>query len=231
MTQKEIIRKVLQLLEVELESFAFKLKINQQGFFRRNGDATFFYYFLIYNELNIKTGERGFLLEPYADINISLIEEYYKEVTLNTELKNEWDFITIGNSIADLVANPDGINRKRNQRLNLLIFEERDIQPVVIELLKQFKQVALPYFLANNKIKRVDELLNVHPKEYSVHMYNDIFRFIKGLIAAKLNNNANFDNLMSIYNKLIIERDMPEYCMVELDRLKQILPTISVSGK
>lgn len=227
MTQKEVIRKIVNLLNPELETFNFKANLKEQGFIRRDENAVFFYFFLIYDRTNVKTGERGFLIEPHANINIPMIEKYYKEITLNSFLKTEWDFITIGNSIAELRANPDGIARKINLSLDLIVFEEEHIQSVVRELINQFKEVALPYFLANSTVKKVDELLNKHPREYSVHMINDLFRFVKGLIAAKLNNNPRLDELFALYSNLIVERDMAEDCIEEMERLKRLLPEIN----
>lgn len=226
MTQKEVIRKIIDSLSSEMNTYNFKAVPKEQGFMRKDSSAIYFYYFLVFNRTNIKTGAKGFQIEPYAEINIPEIEKYYKEITINTELKTEWDFISLGNSIANLIANPDGVNRKRNQSLDLFVFEEAHIKLVADELLKQFKRTALPYFLTNNSVKKVDELLNKQPREYSVHLYNDLFRVIKGLIAAKLNNNVEFEQLLHIYSSLIVERDMPKHCKEELDRLKSILPFI-----
>ena len=107
----------------------------------------FFYYFLIYNRTNIKTGVKGFLIEPYVEVNIPEIEEYYREITEKQELKTEWNFITLGNSVANFLTNPDGINRKRNQSLDLFVFNESDLISVTEQLFRQFKKFALPYFL------------------------------------------------------------------------------------
>ena len=89
-----------------------------------------------------------------------------------------------------------------------------------------FKEFALPYFLENNSIRRVDELFNSHPREYTVHMPNDLFRFAKGVIAAKLNGNPKVESLLKTYNTLIDERDMPDNCRIEMKRLEEILPEI-----
>ena len=226
MTQKETTRKLLNLLATELEPFNFRMNLKEQGFIRKDEQAIYFYYFLVYSMTNIKTGKKGFQIEPYADINIPQIESYYKKITVNNELKSDWHFITAGNSIANLRANPDGVNRKMNQSLDLFVFEEEHLRPLAIEIIKQFKQVALPYFLANNTVRKIDELLNKHPEEYNVNMVNDLFRFIKGLIAAKINNNPKFNELLSTYSHLIIDWNMPEDCIEEMERLKRLLPEI-----
>ncbi|MEC5145249.1 hypothetical protein [Chitinophaga sp. 212800010-3] len=226
MTKKEVIRSIIEFMEKEIGLYNFKPNFKEQGFIRRDKDAIFFYFFLIYDRTIIKTGEKGFQIEPQIYINLPEIEKYYKEITINTYLKTDWNFVTIGNSVANLIANPDGINRNRNQNLDLFIFEEKNIPYVSWELLKYFKDVAFPYFLTNNTAKKIDELLNSHPKEYSVHMYNDLYRFIKGAIAAKLGKNPKLDELVTTYSNLIIERDMPDDCKEEMERLKAILPMI-----
>lgn len=68
---------------------------------------------LIYNRTAIRSGVKGFLIEPYATIHISEIEEYHNELTTNEAYKKDWSHSTIGNSVANLLANPDGINRKK----------------------------------------------------------------------------------------------------------------------
>ncbi|MEC5145245.1 hypothetical protein [Chitinophaga sp. 212800010-3] len=227
MTKKEILNGILEFMEKGVRLYNFKPNFKEQGFFRKDENAIYFYFYLIYNTTNIKSGEKGFQIEPQIYINISSIEKYYKEITINSYLKTDWNFVTIGNSVADLMANPDGINRNRNQSLDLFIFEKKNIPYVSWELLKYFKEVAFPYFLTNNTVKKIDELLNSHPKEYSVHMYNDLFRFIKGVIAAKLAGNPALNQLVTTYSNLIIERDMPDNCKEEMERLKAVLPIIN----
>ncbi len=226
MTQKEVLQRIMEIAGAEMNAFDFKAEVKEQRFLRKDKSSFYFYTFLIYNRTNIKAGTKGFQIEPYATINIPEIEDYHKKITTNDELKKEWDSTTIGNSMANLLANPDGINKKRNQSLALYIFEEGHIKPAANELLKHFKKTALPYFLTNNTVKRVDELLNSHPMEYCVHMNNDLYRFIKGLIAAKLNKNSGFEKLLRIYDGLATERSMPDYCKEEMHRLKSILPVM-----
>jgi len=208
-----------------MKAYAFIPSSQKQGFIRKTDNAIFFYQLLIYNRTVIKTGAKGFLIEPYIWVNVKEIERYYREITLNTILKNESDFVTIGNSIANLLANPDGLYEKRNQSLNLHVFEEGHIPLVAAQLLKQFNEVALPYCLNNATISMIDKLVNIKPDDYKVHMRNDNYRILKGLIAAKLNNNPHLEELIKIYDKQIEERDMYN-CTEEMSRLKSILPVI-----
>ncbi|MCW3466430.1 hypothetical protein [Chitinophaga nivalis] len=227
MTQKKVLRDLIELLQPKLSPFNFKPNLKEQGFFRKDEHATYFYFFNIYNRTVIQTGEKGYLIEPNAKIGIQAIERYYKEITVNSYLTSEWNFTTLGNNIANLLANPDGINRQRNKSLDLLIFTETDLYEVATEIYNKFTNVAMPYFLMNNTISRVDELLNSYPKEYSVHLVNDLWRFIKGLIAAKLNNNPKLHQLIETYSNLLIERDMDPDCFQEMENLKKNLSKIT----
>jgi len=225
MTQKEVLRKIIDLLTSELQAFYFEPNYKEQGFVRKNNDTLFVYQFLIYNRTVLKTGAKGFLIEPYIWINVREIEKYYREITLNTIIKTDADFITIGNSIANLLANPDGLYAHKNKSLDLHVFDERHIPIVAAQLLKEFKEVALPYCLNNATVAMVDKLVNTKPNDYKVHMQNDNYRILKGIIAAKLNNNPHLDELIKIYDTQIIDRDMYN-ATEEMQRLKEILPII-----
>ncbi|MBX2921444.1 MAG: hypothetical protein KF746_04555 [Chitinophagaceae bacterium] len=229
MTQKEVLRKLIELLTNELKAFDFTPSYKDQGFIRKTNDAVFLYQFLIYNRTAIKTGAKGFLIEPFIWVNVKGIEKYYKEITLNTIIKNDTDFITIGNSIAGLLSNPDGLYKNRNRSLDLHVFEEKHIVYVAEQLLRQFKDVALPYCLNNATVAMVDKIINSKPEEYKVHTQNDNYRILKGIIAAKLNNNPHLNELVGIYDKQLIERDMLDETKEEMSRLKSILPMIGTN--
>lgn len=185
----------------------------------------FFIKLLIYNRTVLNTGAKGFLIEPYIWVGVKGIEKYYKKITINKELKTDVNFVTIGNSIANLLANPDGLYAHKNKSLDLNVFEERHIPIIAVQLLKQFKEVALPYCLNNATVTVVDKLINTKPNEYKVHTMNDNTRILKGIIAAKLNNNPHLDELIKIYDKQIVDRDMYN-ATEEMQLLKEILPTI-----
>ena len=159
-------------------------------------------------------------------MNVGEIEKYYKQVTLNTVLKAEIDFVTIGNSIAALLANTDGLYKNRNKSLDLLIFSERDIVVVADQLIRKFKQVALPYCLNNANVAAVDRFANNSPDDYKVNLSNDNYRIIKGIIAAKLNGNPLLSELIMVYDKQLSDRGMPDDTKKEMKKLVAMLPDI-----
>ena len=226
MTQKEVLRTVFNSISDDLRMFGFGPSFKYQGFIRKTESAIFFYQLLIYNRTSLRTGEKGFLVEPYIWIHIKAIEKYYREITTNTIIKEDIDFVTMGNSIAGLLANSDGLYKNRNRSLDLLIFSEKDILYVAEQLIARFKETALPYCLNNSNIASVDKFANTDPNEYKVHLSNDNYRIIKGLIAAKLNNNPRLQDLIDVYDRQLIERDMPDETKEEMSRLKKNLPEI-----
>jgi len=226
MTQKEILRKVISSMETELRLFDFVASFKDQGFIRNTEDSTFFFQLLIYNRTIIKTSVKGFLIEPFIWVNVKEVETYYKEITLNKYLQRDINFVTLGNSLADLLANSDGIYKTRNNSLDLLIFNDSDVYYVTEQLIKKFKEVALPYCLQNSSVAAVDTLANTRPQEYKVNLVNDNYRIVKGIIAAKLNGNPRLEDLIKIYNRQLVERNMPDDTKEEMRRLKEILPTM-----
>jgi hypothetical protein len=226
MTEKEITKKIFEHISPQIENFHFEPDLKNQWLVNKTSDTVCVYDIHFYEQTNIKTGSKGFLIEPYIWINVKAIEIFYKEVTINKELKTDTDFKTLGTRIAELIANPDGIHKKWNQSLNLFVFEEIHIKEVGKKLIEHFEKIVFPYYTNNANIKMVDHLLNKNPTEYCVHMSNDLLRFIKGLIAAKLNKNLKLEQLFKIYEGLIVARDMPSDCKEEMRRLKSILPMI-----
>ena len=225
MKKKEILRNLIDKLTDKLEAYDFQPSYKKQGFIKATSTTIFVFQFLIYDRTVIGSNAKGFLMEPYAWITLLEIEKYYKEITSNTQLKEDVDFITVGNSIANLLANPDGLYSHRNKSLDLHVFRESDIDLVSDNLFEIFKKVAVPYFANNASIQMIDKLVNSKPNEYKVHTQNDNYRILKGLIAAKLNGNPRLEELIQIYDKQILERDMYN-AVTEMEKLKLILPTI-----
>lgn len=226
MAKKDIIKNVFEQLQSHFDNTDFILDKKNQWYICKHAEAVYTYDIHFYDRTVIKTGNKGVLVEPHIWINVKEISMYYKEVTMNRELKKEADFKILGNSVAELLANPSGVHKKWNESLGLYIFEEKDIFPVSKQIIKQFEKVALPYFENNGNVKMVDKLVNEFPNKKTVHISNDNHRIIFGLIAAKLNNNPKLETLINIYDKMIEDLDMIKEVKEELERLKSILPFI-----
>lgn len=225
LTQKFLLRSLINVMAAEMKKYDFNPAFKEQGFIRKDTNATYLYQFLVFDRTELKSGRKLFLVEPLILINVNTIEKFYKRITINKFLKSDIDFITIGNSIAALKSNKNEVYEKLNSSLELFVLEESDIPKLAKILFKEFIEVAYPYCLKNGNVAMVDKLLNNNPDIHKVHVQNDNYRILKGLIAAKLNHNPAFEKILNSYEKQISNR--PEYFKTEWKNLNEILHEIS----
>ncbi len=101
---------------------------------------------------------------------------------------------------------------------------EEDIQEWM-KIAKDFYFLfALPFYERNNSIAEIDELLNDHPTEKVIYLDDLGWRIIKGLIAARLNNNPKYSELRNYYKSEVESKFqgyfMYEKCMKVIDFLE-----------
>jgi hypothetical protein len=65
----------------------------------------------------------------------------------------------------------------------------------------------------------LDHLLNQRPDEPCQYVYNQAHRFYKGLIAARLNHNPDFDELVDSYRQLLIRQTQNPHEQLHFERL------------
>lgn len=68
---------------------------------------------------------------------------------------------------------------------------------------KFYTEYAVPFFEKYNSVAAIDKLLNENPTEKVIYCYDMGWRIIKGLIAAKLNNNPKYNELRDYYFRFI----------------------------
>lgn len=64
---------------------------------------------------------------------------------------------------------------------------------------KFYEEYAVPFFEKYNTIDAIDKLVNTNPSERVIYCDDLGWRIIKGLIAAKLNNNPKYNELKDYY--------------------------------
>jgi hypothetical protein len=216
--EKFIFDKIVSKVKPHILEYGFSPSYGEQGFLKSTTNAWLNYQLLIYENHFTNGSNFSFRIEPYVWVGVKEIEKVYQKVTINAILKSNFDFVTIGNSVADLLVNEEVVYRKRNQTLNLICTNEEEIDRLSRSILSYFIDFANSYFNVNSSITRVDFLLNSQPNEYKVNARNDTYRIIKGLIAARLCENIELEKLLDIYRRQIIERDMYN-TKPEFDRL------------
>lgn len=77
-----------------------------------------------------------------------------------------------------------------------------------------YEEYAVPFFEKYNSVDSIDKLLNDNPTEKVIYLDDLGWRIIKGLIAAKLNNNPKYNELRDYY-KSEVESKFQGYFMYE----------------
>ncbi|WP_313581440.1 hypothetical protein [Chishuiella sp.] len=131
------------------------------------------------------------------------IEHIYKSVTTI----DGRPYLTLGNDFLILRNKKDDFDYKKNPTTYWLIENSNDLENFIFNFKSNFEEIILPYFNENSTIERVDYLLNSHPLKMSIHNYIYPLRANIGIIAAKLNNNQNFNDLIKIYEKELDEAE------------------------
>jgi len=65
----------------------------------------------------------------------------------------------------------------------------------------------------------LDRLLNEHVSRPCLYVYNQTHRCYKGLVAARLNHNSQFDDLIDSYRQLLIRQTQNPYEQLHFERL------------
>jgi hypothetical protein len=73
--KKSVLQIIFEKIATKIKMYDFISEPKEQSFVRRNVDTVFIYQLLISDRTNIKTGAKGFLIEPFVWINVKPIEE------------------------------------------------------------------------------------------------------------------------------------------------------------
>lgn len=91
-----------------------------------------------------------------------------------------------------------------------------------------YEEYAVPFFEKYNSVDAIDKLLNENPSEKVIYLDDLGWRIIKGLIAAKLNNNSKYNELRDYYRSEVESKFqgyfMYEKCMKTIDFLDNHSP-------
>lgn len=107
---------------------------------------------------------------------------------------------TIGNEIGKIVRNPNDLMRD-HQSMELIVKLEEDLPETIKQIKFLLKEVAIPYYNRFSSLKSLDSILNDRPEEITVHANAQYFRFVKGLIIAKLIGREDYHQLALLYDK------------------------------
>lgn len=176
----------MNAMEFEMNSYEFKKSFSKQWFTKDlNKDFQIAYSLCVFDRFSMTHREKGFTIEPYLDIINKPIENFYMKVTTRKLIKLG-DLRTIGNRVADIIANTNEEYNVRSKELNIFLLGEEDINNAANILINYFKTVALPYFEKNANWQALDRIFNSNISKSSVHVNVEADKGIRGLIVAKI---------------------------------------------
>lgn len=184
---------------------------NKQEFKRSHNNIIQIIRFLFHKK------ENKIYLKLEIIIKLLDIEHIYQSVT-NIDGR---PYLTIGNDFLILRNKEDDFDYKKKPTTYWLIETDKDVENIIINFEYNFNETILPYFNENSKIERVDYLLNSYPLKMSIHNYLYPLRANIGIIAAKLNNNPNYEKLIKEYIKEL--EDAEENYKNEFQKIIEIL--------
>jgi len=188
---KDVFNSIADEINLFLIKYNFVVNKNKQEFKYSHNNIVQIIRFLFH-----KKGDKIYLK---LEIIMKLldIENIYKSLS---EI-NERPYLTLGNDFLILRKKENDFDYKKEPTTYLLIETNEDIENIIINFKLNFREIILPYFNENSTIEKVDYLLNRYPLKMSIHNYLYPLRANIGIIAAKLNNNPNYNQLIDIYRK------------------------------
>ena len=197
---KEVSLRLTENLNPIFEEQGFQLKKSEKYHFIRKeeGNAHIF-------DLSFYNKSKGILIKPELRIKNKEIEDIYKA---NTEIKGR-PYKTLGNHLLEIARYIDHGEETGNTNAGQrwIVQNDEHLEKLISVIPDYLFEIMLPYFDSCSSVSKVDELLNKHPTELSVHHYLFPSRANVAIIAAKLNNNPNYTDLVDIYDERMKNSD------------------------
>ncbi|WP_080056504.1 hypothetical protein [Spirosoma aerolatum] len=105
------------------------------------------------------------------------------------------------------------------QKARYKIHSEADLSQVCSQIEDFFSAQGFDFLATAASLPTLDRLLNEYLDEPCRYVYNQTHRCYKGLIAARLNHNPNFDDLVDYYRHLLIHQTQNPYEQMHFERL------------
>lgn len=201
------------------QKYGFYYRKAQKEFVRKKDNVEQIFKLFIYKKND------HFTIDPEIKIHLKEIESIYKSIA---QIESR-PYLTLGNHFLKIRDyDGDSANYKNKPTKEWLIENEEDIEYLIKIIPKYLEEVILPYFDTNSSLSRVDELLNKYPEKMSVHNYMYPLRANIAIIAAKLNNNPRYNELIDIYESEL--EDAEENYKIEFYKLRELLESMKLKN-
>lgn len=203
MIYKIATKKLLIEIERGISKYGFILNKKDQSF-RREVDG----FIQIFDIIFTKKLE-GIYVQPTIRLKSKQIEAIYHRVA-----KKDPEYFdgtkTLGNDLFKISKFFEkGIQEDTDEKKSYIIEDENDIAILSKVLIDKFIIFGLRYLEENSSISQIDSLLNMNPREISIHNWLYPLRACIAIIAAKLNKNPKYEELVKIYSEELKEAVYP----------------------
>jgi hypothetical protein len=210
---KELTKVLTSGLQAEMDAHGFEFK---RGHFQKTDLSKNIKYVFSVGALR---WSYGFEVTPYVQITFGEVEKIL--IDLGVVDKNY--SVTIGNETGNIATSKDGsvIGTKEER---FVISEDKDIEKVIRELKRVFRQIALPYYEKYNTLQILDKILNDIPLQVCVHAPFLPSKRMNGLVVAKLIKRSNYEELVSIYTEE--SKELVPDLMESFNKVKEYLSSL-----
>lgn len=176
--------------------YGFNVNFKQREFNREQDGCLQVFDLLFYKKGDIIE------IKPEIRIKVKHIEDIYHHISID----HNDIFRTLGNDLFSIVDFYDnGRETGGSSGIKWGIKNEEGVKKLIEVIPEYFKENILRYFEENSSVAKVDELLNKYPREISIHNWLYPLRACLAIIAAKLNDNPKYDELVSVYEEELEE--------------------------
>ncbi len=192
-------KQLLEAIAPQFEGHGFKLNKKAREFSRKVNNCRQIFDLYFYKERSHIT------IKPEIRIKVKEIEDIYRSVT---KIDGR-PFRTIGNHLFEILKYiDDGVEIVVEYNIyDWVVKDQMSLNKLIEVVPGYFEETILPYFEENSSVSRVDEILNKYPRELSIHNYLYPLRANIAIIAAKLNKNPRYDELVVIYEEELQEAE------------------------
>ena len=165
---------------------------------------------IVFNFYYYHIGDNSTEIEPRLSVENKAISKVYKKCSAWAKEYIKGKENALGNSFTEIYQLEEyAPNNKDFGEVRWSIRNERDIQEWVPRIVEAVDVVALPYFEKYGSIEKIEEVLN-DKAEFSKHRVLNPLRFSHGLIAAKIIENPNLNELVSRYKEYFDKHGIDE---------------------
>ena len=109
------------------------------------------------------------------------------------------------------------------------IHSENELASICRQIKSFFETHGFNFLAHNYTLSALDKLLNEQPNLPCRYVYNQTHRCYKGLIAARLNHNPNYDLLLAVYRQALVQLTQNPHEQLNFERLITFLAHYSAN--